>query len=69
MPLLKVTPLNPKVDRRLVPFSSRIADTTASSLTIKPLNAPVLADVFEITLQPVYPALNEFDVLLIDFFV
>jgi len=53
MPLLKVTPLNPKVERRLVPFSSRIADTTASSLTIKPLKTPVLALVFEITLQPV----------------
>ena len=53
MPLLKVTPLNPKVDRRLVPSSSRIADTTASSLTIKPRKTPVLALVFEITLQPV----------------
>lgn len=69
MPLLKVTPLKPKADRRLEPSSSRIADTTASSLTIKPLKTPVLALVFEITLQPVYPAEKDVDVLLINLFV
>ena len=67
-PERKVTPLKPKEAKIEEPFSSRIADTTASSLTMKPRNLPVLADVPESTFEPVKPAINSVaELILIDY--
>jgi hypothetical protein len=58
IPEYKVTPDNPKSDSNEEPFSSNIADTTASALTTKPCQFPVFALVLLTTLLPVKPLIN-----------
>ena len=65
VPCFNVTPLNPMDDNNDALAWSKIAETTASALTTNPRNLPVLADVFDTTTQPVYPALNELALILI----
>lgn len=65
IPERNVTPDNPNAAKIETPSLSKIADTTASSFTTKPRNAPVLAVVFEITFEPVYPAEKELAEMLI----
>ena len=65
VPWFNVTPLNPNELNNDAEPSSKMAETTALLLTTNPRNLPVLADVFDTTTQPVYPALNELALILI----
>lgn len=65
VPCFNVTPLNPNDVINDALAWSKMALTTASLLTTNPRNLPVFADVFDTTVQPVYPALNELAFILI----
>jgi hypothetical protein len=59
IPWRNVTPVNPIVVIIDVDVLSNNALTTQSALTTNPRNLPVVADVPETTLHPVYPAEND----------